>query len=185
MALVFKYDTSSTSAPRGAWPWLLEKQQWRFIKCSLATWWNYQECPRKGKREILYVYSPPISYTASSSFANLLFLWQKFEMEEMLTLGLCLHIKPLECDDSSHLARMEASDGKYLCFVHWCVSSTVPDTWHALGKHVLEKLILNQVELSVCYMLGWRARGNEFWASLLLRVGKAKRGKKVLYEDRK
>lgn len=64
-------------------------------------------------------------------------------------------------------ARTEASDGKDLCFVHWCTASSVPGMQYAFDNYVLVELAFNQVELCVCYMLGRRVRGNEFWASLL------------------
>lgn len=77
----------------------------RLMKWSLVTWCNHQECPRKGKREIVYVYSMSVPDTASHSSVNLLFQWQKLKIETVLTLSLCLGIKTLGCDDSLHLGQ--------------------------------------------------------------------------------
>lgn len=118
-------DISSKSATRGTWPWPSEKQQWRLINRSLVTWWNHQECPRKGKREIFHVYSMPIPYTVSSSSVNLLFQWKKFKMEKVFTLSLCLRIKPLGCDDSLLLGQNGSFgwQNPFFCSLRYCKHS--------------------------------------------------------------
>lgn len=131
-------DISSKSATRGTWPWPSEKQQWRLIKCSLVTWWNHQEYPRKGKREIFHVYSMSIPCTVSSSSVKL-FQWKKFKMGKVFTLSLCLRIKPLGCDDSLLLGQNRSFRWQNLSFVHWGTASTVRGTSQALDKHMMEE----------------------------------------------